>query len=207
MTYSRLNYAKLNLEHYLKKIRRGDFKNSSSEVSADELLALLFTYVRKIEGLHLRWQYNESSYLAHLTILELQNKKKTDPVLNNICNALLLLNEGNQAAVEKYLAQAENRLKENSLSQSTKAKSPRYLNPVLQQAQKYIKRNKSTSPKQVIDRVIDDADNKENGIEEYLDSKFIYLDPTDPRRLKSYSLGALRNEIPRLIDGSKKFKE
>jgi len=190
------NYAEINLYRYLRKIRAGKLGHIPFEESGFKLLTLLFAYKRKENGLHLRWHRAKSNYLACLTVDELAEKKKTDPILIGIHEALDILSDNSEEAIRKLLAIATIRINENSNAQSARAKTPREPNPVIKSAMECIRLNKCSTPKEIIDCVISKADN--HGEYRYSEGYFDYEDLKDPRILKSISLPSLRNVITKL---------
>jgi len=134
MRANHVNYAKIKLERYLGEIHSGNLNHASFETCGYKLLSLLFAYKRQQNNLHLRWQRAESNQLALITTQELKDKKKSDPFLNGIYDALLLMADGNEAMVQKLLETAEIRTNEISSCQEEKAKTLRELNPLLQRA-------------------------------------------------------------------------
>jgi len=106
------NYAAKALTHYLARIRRKNEVSESFQKSADKLLNLLFAYKRRQYKLHLRWNKVESHQLALFTLQELASKRGTDPVLNGIYEALLILADSNERVVQQLLNTAEGRIEE-----------------------------------------------------------------------------------------------
>ena len=144
------------LHSYLTKIASGQLQTDSSQQSAYKLLSLLFAYKRSQYKLHLRWNKDESNHLALLTVQELASKKRTDPVLNGIYDALMVI-LGNEKAVKTLLETAEVRIDEISESQRAKATSPRELNAVLKRAKHHYMRDPNLRPAEIIEKLKNDV--------------------------------------------------
>lgn len=88
MITSRPNYPKIRLERFIRKLPSLT-KDSDKYAVGEELLGLIFSYVRKVEGLHLRWNKQEATNLLHLTLNELATKKNKDPLLQKAYDQLV----------------------------------------------------------------------------------------------------------------------
>lgn len=194
------SHAKNNLDRFLAKVFEGRLARTSFEKSGFKLLNLLFAYKRKEHGLHLRWQKQESNYLAFISIQDLAAKRKKDPLLDGIYKALLLLGDNNEEAVKQLLKTAEERIDEISSSQRAKATGPRTPNPVIQRAMQHIKRNPNYEPWEIIEFLINDvgSHNITAYDEELKTFYFVYFDKKKREREGSISLGAVRNAITKL---------
>lgn len=204
MNTSKNNYTKIRLDRYVEKIRNGQLNSLPLEDVGYEVLRLLFAYRRHEHGLHLRWHQAESNYLALLTVQELKDAKKRDPILNGIYEAILLKADGNEAQVQKLLETAETRINEISSSQSARASTPRKLNPLLQRAEIHRKRNKGITPGEIIERLKDDVGS--HGIIDYGDDIFVYEEPTGSGIEKSMGINSVRNAIRKLTNGARKYR-
>jgi len=183
------------LHSYLTKIASGQLQTDSSQQSAYKLLSLLFAYKRSQYKLHLRWNKDESNHLALLTVQELASKKRTDPVLNGIHDALMVI-LGNEEAVKTLLETAEVRIDEISESQRAKAISPRELNAVLKRVEHHSRRDTNLTPEEIIEKLKNDVGLY--GINSYDEElkKFFY-DENDKKtpREKHILLASVRNFI------------
>jgi hypothetical protein len=192
------NHASRALTNYIERIENGHWQGSFQE-SAYKLLNLLFAYKRSQYKLHLRWNKEASNQLALITVQELAAKKKTDPVLNGIHKALVKLSADKEDVVQDLLETAEHRIDEISKSQTAKAKAERELNPVLKRAKHYHEKYPDLSPREIIDRLKNDAGtNKINSFDEELE-KFFYdeIGKKKPRE-KDISLASVQNYIAKL---------
>jgi len=200
MNTSRINYAKIRLDHYVEKIRNGRLSSSTFEDVGYEVLRLLFAYKRHEHGLHLRWQRAESNHLALLTVQELKDSKKRDPILNGIYEAILLKADGNEAQVQKLLETAGLRINEISSSQRAKAVGPRQPNPVLDRVAQHIKRNPDYEPREIIELLMNDIGNY--GITDYDEELqnfyYVFNNKRNREQEESISLGSVRNAITKL---------
>lgn len=88
MTTSQPNYTKIRLERFIRQL---PFLPNDYDKYAigEELLTLIFSYIRKVEGLHLRWNKYEAANLLYLTLNELATKKNKDPLLQKAYDQLV----------------------------------------------------------------------------------------------------------------------
>ena len=186
------------LFNQIKRVENGHRYGSFQE-SAYKLLKLLFAYKRSQYQLHLRWHKEASNQLAFITLQELSQKKKTDPVLNGIYNALIILAEGNESAVKELLETAEHRINEISTNQRAKATAKRELNPVLKRATHYHEKYPDLSPREIIDRLKSDQGAHDiNSFDDELE-KFFYNEKGNkyPRE-KTITRASVQNHISKL---------
>ena len=141
MKFEARNYQKEALERYLRSKPVGKLIGDDFYKSGFELLSLLFAYVRKQNGIHLGRDRSNANYLAFLTVQELKDKKKTDPILIQIYDVILEHAGNDKTLVDRLLDLAETRIDEISRSQTKKASSLRTLNPVYQLIVGYLKIN------------------------------------------------------------------
>ena len=104
------NYQKLKLERYLRRNIPSPKTESSTHEFNDELLRLVFAYVRKQHNLHLRRDRNASIRLAYLTVEELFKKKKKDPTLNKVYDRLVEKNNLQDKKLRDLLLEAADRI-------------------------------------------------------------------------------------------------
>jgi len=100
------NYSLLELERYLKNLPISADETEGRQLGED-LLRLMFAYVRRKKGLHLRWNRNECRALLFLTVQELYQKKGKDPALNKAYDALKQLDPADTKSKEAILDLAE----------------------------------------------------------------------------------------------------
>lgn len=199
MKSSASNYSSRALLNYVKKISDRCLEIDSPEQSAYKLLSLLFAYKRSQYKLNLRWNREESNQLALITLQDLSSKKKTDPVLNGIYSAILILTNDNEEAAKKLLETAEARIDEISVSQRAKAKTLRELNPVLERVTYHYKKNPTLSPGEIIDRLkVDVGSNNITDFDEEL-GRFFYNEKGKKNPMEKHiSLDSVRNFISKL---------
>jgi len=100
------NYSLLELERYLKKLPLSADETERRQLGED-LLRLMFAYVRRKKGLHLRWNPNECRALLFLTVQELYQRKGKDPALNKGYDAIEQIDPADTKSKEAILALAE----------------------------------------------------------------------------------------------------
>ena len=88
MITRRPDYTKIRLERFIRQLPflPNDFDKYAI---GEELLTLIFSYIRKVEGLHLRWNKYEAANLLYLTLNELATKKNKDPLLQKAYDQLV----------------------------------------------------------------------------------------------------------------------
>jgi hypothetical protein len=186
------------LHTYLAKIASGQLQTDTSQQSAYKLLCLLFAYKRSQYKLHLRWNKDASNHLALITLQELATKKRTDPVLNGIHDALMVI-FGNEEAVKTLLETAEVRIDEISESQRAKATSPRELNAVLKRAEHHHTKNPNLMPEEIIEKLKNDVSQHGiNGYDEGLEKFFYDENGKKNPREKHIALASVRNHISKI---------
>jgi hypothetical protein len=189
-------HSKKRLDGYLTKITCSDPLEDSQQHSAYKLLSLLFAYKRSQAKLHLRWNREASNQLALITLQELAAKRRTDPVLNGVYKALLVITDNNESAVQELLKTAELRIDEISASQRAKATSPRELNAVLKRAEHYLSKSPTLEPSEIIQKLKNDVGLY--GINSYdeEEEKFFY-DENNKKypREKKIKVASVRNHI------------
>ena len=112
---------------------------------------------------------------------------------------MLKLADDNKDAVQELLGTAEVRIDEISTSQRAKATAERELNPVLKRARHYHEKYPDLSPREITDRLKNDAGGYNiNSFDEEL-GKFFYdeIDKKKPRE-KSIALVSVQNYIAKL---------
>lgn len=102
----KLNYPLLELERYLRKLPKSVDEAQARHVG-EELLSLMFAYVRRKEGLHLRWNRKECTALLFFTVEELYQRKGKDPTLNKAYDAIEHLDPADTKSKEAILDLAE----------------------------------------------------------------------------------------------------
>jgi hypothetical protein len=183
------------LHSYLAKIASGQLQTDSSQQSAYKLLSLLFAYKRSQYKLHLRWNKDASNHLALITLQELASRKRTDPILNGIHDALLKL-LGEDEAVEILLKTAEVRIDEISESQRAKATAPRELNAVLKRAEHHHRKDPNLTTGEIIEKLKNDVGQHGiNSYDEELENFFYDENGKKNPREKHITLASVRNHI------------
>ncbi len=88
MITRRPDYTKIRLERFIRQLPflPNDFDKYAI---SEELLTLIYSYIRKVEGLHLRWNKYEAANLLYLTLNELATKKNKDPLLQKAYDQLV----------------------------------------------------------------------------------------------------------------------
>ena len=196
MKNSATNYAHKALFRFLAKINDDEYSTDSFQESGLKLIGLLFAYRRSQYKLHLRWNRDESKQLALITIQELASKKKTDPVLNGIHDALLKMSGNNEAAVERLLQTASDRYDEISVSQRKKSTAQREPNPVLNRVIYHHNAHPNLMPAEIIEKLKNDVGN--HGITDFDDElkRFFYnVEGKRYSREKHISIESIRNFI------------
>jgi hypothetical protein len=186
------------LHSYLTKIASGQLQTDSSQQSAYKLLSLLFAYKRSQYKLHLRWNKDASNHLALITLKDLASKKRTDPVLNGIHDALLKILGGHEA-VESLLKTAEVRIDEISESQRAKATGPRELNVVLKRAVHHHRKTPSLTTGEIIEKLKNDVGLYGiNSYDEELEKFFYDENNKKNPKEKHILLASVRNYISKI---------
>ena len=112
---------------------------------------------------------------------------------------MLKLSDDKEEVVQDLLETAELRIDEISTSQRAKAKAERELNPVLKRAKHYHEKYPDLSPREILDRLKNDAGTYNiNSFDEELE-KFFYdeIGKKKPRE-KDISLASVQNHISKL---------
>jgi len=102
MNTEKPNYQKLKLERYLKKLPKSADETEGRQLG-EGLLKLMFTYIRRKEGLHLRWKRAECRALLLFTVQELYERKGKDPALNKAYDAIEQLDPADTKSKEAIL--------------------------------------------------------------------------------------------------------
>ncbi len=110
MIRERPNYQKLELERYLRRAIPSDRNELFSRQYNEDLLRLVFAFVRKQHNLHLRRHRNASIELAFLTVEELFDRKKKDPTLNKIYDRLVAVNNLPDKKLKELLLETADRI-------------------------------------------------------------------------------------------------
>jgi len=205
MRSERRNYQKEALERYLRLKPVGEFNRENFYKSGFELLSLLFAYVRKQNGVHLRWNRSEANRLALVTVGQLKAKKKTDPILNQVYDMIMELAGNNKALVDQLLNLAEIRIDEISRSQSKKARTLRMLNPAYKLILGYLKINNELTASEIISKL---EDEKGMGvITDYDEERIYYSNPDRVTDSPSITKRTIKNVVGQLKNNKRKFKQ
>jgi len=205
MRSERRNYQKEALERYLRLKPVGEFNRENFYKSGFELLSLLFAYVRKQNGVHLRWNRSEANRLALVTVGQLKAKKKTDPILNQVYDMIMELAGNNKALVDQLLNLAEIRIDEISRSQSKKARTLRMLNPAYKLILGYLKINNELTASEIISKL---EDEKGMGvITDYDEERIYYSNPDRVTDSPSITKRTIKNVVSQLKNNKRKFKQ
>lgn len=194
MRSERRNYQKEALERYLRLKPVGEFNRENFYKSGFELLSLLFAYVRKQNGVHLRWNRSEANRLALMTIGQLKAKKKTNPVLNQIYDAILKHANQNKPLAEDLLNIAETKIDELSSSQRKKALTKR-INLLDELIESYVRRNEFISTEDVISRLHTDKGNGDGVIINIDHNQVTYKHEKKVKSARTAAISGIGNRV------------
>ncbi len=130
MSTARPNYPQIRLDRYLARFKNIELDEDSFADYGNHLLKLLFALRRKENGLHLRWNPDQSNQLALITLDEIseaiKKKKHLNPAIHAVAEGIRIAAKNKDDVMKKLLlGAAEDIINGKSNEQSRIAQRPR----------------------------------------------------------------------------------